>query len=335
MAAVQRNAGICLVADVGGTNARLGWTRDGRDVQDVVVYRCADHASLADILGAYVARLAADRAESNVRDAVVAIAGYLHGDRLVNSNLPWEVSVARTARDARLVSLVLINDFGAVAHALPGIERRALVPLLPGQQDVGMQMPVLVLGPGTGLGAAMCLDHAGADVLLTEAGHAALAANTAVELEVLQELARRWRHVDNERVLSGTGMMHLYESLARLRRESPLHRSAEEVVAAASADDRLARETLDVFCGWLGSLVADLALTLGAREVCLAGGVTTHIAPFLHAGTFQQRYAARFASGRMPPVWRIEHGQLGLAGAAMYWRAHAAFRHGHSIEEHA
>jgi glucokinase len=333
---VPSNRRICLVADVGGTNARLGWTLDGRAVHDVAAYRCADHASLADILRTYIARLALDHAGLEVREAVVAIAGYLQGDRLVNSNLPWEVSVARTTRDARLASLALINDFGAVAHAIPGIQRDALVPLLPGLQDAGMQMPALVLGPGTGLGAAMCLDHAGADVLLTEAGHAALAANTSLELEVLQDLTRRWHHVDNERVLSGTGMMHLYDSLAGMRAESSRHRSAEQVVAAALAGERLARETLDVFCGWLGSLVADLALTLGAREVCLAGGVTTHIALFLHAGQFQERYVARFAGKRgPPPVWRIEHGQLGLAGAAMYWRAHAASRHGHSFEEHA
>jgi glucokinase len=332
---VERSTRACLVADVGGTNARVGWTLDGQSVRDVRVLRCSDHASLAHILGGYLERMARSQPEVALGDAVVAIAGYLQGDRLVNANLPWEVSVARTADAARLDSLVLINDFGAVAHAIPGVPRQTLVPLLPGQQDRGMQVPALVLGPGTGLGAALCLDRTGAEVLLTEAGHAALAAGNALELAVLQDLVTRWRHVDNERVLSGTGMMHLYGSLARMRGEAPLHLRSEQVVAAAHASDATARQTLDVFCGWLGGLVADLVLTSGAREVYLAGGVTAHIAPFLHAGPFQQRYCARFGPPRVPPpVWRIDHGQLGLIGAAARWRGRTSpsFR---SIEEHA
>ncbi len=336
MDAVRSRAKACLVADVGGTNARLGWTRDGQTVRDVVAYRCRDHVSLAHILNTYLNRIAGEAAGEVDWDAVVAIAGYLHGDRLVNSNLPWEVSVVATADAARLASLVLINDFGAVAHALPGIQRHALVPLLPGQRDDGLRTPALVLGPGTGLGAAMCLDRRGIEVLLTESGHAALAANSPLELEIVRCLAARWPHVDTERVLSGTGMKNLYEVLARMRGEFPAHQHSEQIVGAALAGDGVARETLDVFCAWLGSFVADLVLTLGAREVYLAGGVTTHIASFLHAGPFQQRYSTRFTADRLlPPVWRIDHGQLGLAGAAMYWRAHASSRYGHSIEEHA
>lgn len=335
MSAVPSNTSACLVADVGGTNARLGWTHDGYGVRDVVVHRCRDHASLAHILGAYRRRMEADHPGLTVDDAVVAIAGYLQGDRLVNSNLPWEVSVARTADDAGLVSLTLINDFGAVAHAVPDVQRHALVPLLPGQTDGGMQVPALVLGPGTGLGAALCLDRTGSDVLLTESGHAALAANNALEVEVVQGLARRWQHVDNERVLSGTGIMHLYGSLAAMRGKTARHQQAEQVVGAVLAGDVLARETIDVFCGWLGSLVADLMLTLGAKEAYLAGGVTTHIAPFLEEGLFQHRYSEKFtARCAPPPVWRIEHGRLGLAGAAIHWRMHRR-RRGHFHEEHA
>lgn len=329
------NTGTCLVADVGGTNARLGWTRDGREVRQVLTYRCADYASLADILHAYLEKVAMEHGPPP-REAVVAIAGFLHGDRLVNANLPWQVSVSRTAEAAGLGSLELINDFGAVAHALPGVHRSALAPLLPGQRDDGMRAPALVIGPGTGLGAAMCLDHAGSQVLLTEAGHAALAAGNATELDVLDRLACRWPHVDNERVLSGTGLMHLYDTLARLRGEAPRWPRVERMVEAALADDGLARDTLDVFCGWLGSTVADLALILGARDVYLAGGVTAHIAQFLHAGPFQQRYIGRFAGPRRPlPVWRIDHGQLGLVGAAGYWRAHRRIHRDRSLEEDA
>lgn len=327
MDSAQRPTDACLVADVGGTHARLGWTRagDAPAVQGLATYRCAEHASLAAILDDYAARLRAVRPDLRADTAVVAIAGFLDGDRLVNANLPWDVSVRDTARRARLASLDLINDFGAVAHAIPAVPRSALVALTPVQGDPGMQSPALVLGPGTGLGAALCLDDDGADVLLTEAGHAALAAHDPLELDVLQRLSRRWAHVDNERVLSGSGLTNLYDSLADVRGVAPRWRQAAQVVDAAGGDDALARETLDVFCGWLGSLVGDLVLSFGARQAYLAGGVTTHIASFLHRGVFQRRYAARFTGTRAPPpVWRIEHGQLGLEGAAAHWRAHRA-----------
>jgi glucokinase len=329
-------ARTCLVADVGGTNARLGWTRDGREVLDVSTYRCGDYRALADILDAYIQRIAAEHDGRRPSEAVVAIAGFLHGDRLVNANLPWDVWVSRTAEAAGLGSLALINDFGAVAHALPGIRRDTLVALLPGQHDHGMQAPALVIGPGTGLGAAMCLDPAGSDVLLTEAGHAALTAGNTKELDVLEDLSHQWRHVDIERALSGTGLMNLYGSLSRMRGEAPRWPRVEQVVEAAGADDATARETLDVFCGWLGSKVADLVLTLGARDVYLAGGVTTHIAGFLHAGTFQQRYLDRFEGARTAPaVWRIDHGQLGLVGAAAYWRTHLSDHRDQYLEAYA
>jgi glucokinase len=324
--AQHRNA--CLVADVGGTHARLGWCASGDpiDVRDMAMYRCAEHASLAAILENYLLRLCSTQPGVRVTSGVVAIAGFLDGDRLVNANLPWKVSVRGTAQDAGLVSLQVINDFEAVARAIPGVQRSALVALV-AQDDPGMQSPALVLGPGTGLGAALCLDAQGSQVLLSEAGHAALAANTAVELDVLQCLSRRWSHVDNERVLSGNGLMHLYDALADVRGAMPHWKQVAPLVEAAHGDDPLARETLAVFCGWLGSLVGDLVLTVGARQAYLAGGVTRHIAPFLHQGDFARRYAGKFTGTRAPPpVWRIDHGQLGLVGAAMHARTHRPAR---------
>jgi glucokinase len=327
----------CLVADVGGTHARLGWCTEGDpiDVRDMAMYRCAEHASLAAILEDYLLRLHSTRPGLRVASGVVAIAGFLDGDRLVNANLPWKVSVRRTAQEARLASLEVINDFEAVARAIPGVQRSALVALL-AQDDPGMQSPALVLGPGTGLGAALCLDARGREVLLSEAGHAALAAHTAVELDVLQRLSRRWSHVDNERALSGNGLMHLYDALADVRGAVPRWKQVAPLVEAARGDDALARETLEVFCGWLGSLIGDLVLTVGARQAYLAGGVTRHIAPFLHQGDFARRYAEKFTGARTPPpLWRIDHGQLGLVGAAMHARTHRPARAEPAHEEQA
>ena len=311
-----------IAADVGGTFARLAWADgDMSALSAFRSYRCSEHASL----GAILADFARSRPQSVTR-AVVAIAGILQGDTLVNANLPWPVSRRATEREAGLRGLQLINDFEAVALAIPHVREDALVPLLGGPAH-RFAWPALVLGAGTGLGAALRFADGDRPVLSTEVGHAALGAGTPLEVEVLRVLMQRSSHVENERVLSGTGLLTLYRVLSELRAIAPRHVRTEDLVAAARAgEDALAVETVQVFCGWLGSFAGDLAIAFGARSVYLAGGIATHIADTLGDG----RFAARFLDKgvlrpvlEMVPVWRVEHGALGVVGAAA-WQAPAA-----------
>ncbi len=310
-----------IVADVGGTYARLGWT-DGRDADQVHDYRryaCADYPDLASILRDYAAG-------GTCHGAVIAIAGVLEGDRLINSNLPWAVSVEQTRQGAGLSWVQLINDFEAVANAMPMLARDTLSPLTH-VTDRGANSPALVIGPGTGLGAALWMEGHPPRVLATEVGQASLAAGNALEMDVVRRLLRERGHLNNEHVLSGTGLMNLYRCLCELRGGTAVHADAGALVAAAESGDGLALETLQVFCGWLGSLVGDLAIIFGAKVVYLAGGVTAHIPTFLHDGHFLQRYLNKgVMTERLEqvPVWRVEHGQLGLLGAAAWYQQHRA-----------
>lgn len=313
-----------IVADVGGTFARLAWADGGMSALSAFrSYRCREHASLAAIL--------ADFARSRPRvavQAVVAIAGVLQGDTLVNANLPWPVSRAATRREAGLDHLQLINDFEAVALAIPHVREDALVPLLGGPVH-HFAWPALVLGAGTGLGAALRFADGERPVLSTEAGHAALAAGTPLELDVLRVLLERTSHVENERVLSGTGLLTLYQALAGLRSVAPRFSRTEDLVAAArGGEDALAVETVQVFCGWLGSFAGDLAIAFGARSVYLAGGISRHIADMLGDGRFAARFLDKGVLRQVleqVPVWRVEHGALGVVGAAA-WQETAALR---------
>lgn len=313
-----------IVADVGGTYARLAVADlvagQAPHIHSVQRYACAGFASLAAIVAAF--RTAID---SPPVKAVVAIAGLLEGDHLVNTNLPWPVSVADTRRDAGLASLDLINDFEAVAYAIPHVAPHTLV-ALNGEAADGSRWPALVLGPGTGLGAALRFEAGARAVLASEAGHAALGAGNALELQVLQDMLARWEHVDNERILSGSGLMNLYPCLCRMRGVSPQWTSPEALIAAAHAgDDAVAVETLEVFCGWLGSLAGDLAATFGARSVYLAGGISSHVAGFIDDGHFRARFLAKGVMRRVleqVPVWRVEHGELGVLGAAVWHAEH-------------
>ncbi|KIP86340.1 glucokinase [Stenotrophomonas maltophilia] len=313
-----------IVADVGGTFARLAWSCGaGRTprIEGFRRYRCADHPSLSSIL----ADFAGERAGPGC-GAVVAIAGLLRGDVLVNANLPWPVAVESTRQQAGLHSLQLINDFEAVALAIPHVRADALV-ALHGSGDPTTAWPALVLGPGTGLGAALRFADGARPVLASEVGHSALSAGTALELDVLRLLLQRWDHVDNERVLSGTGMLNLYQCLCQLRGASAHWDDTEALLAAAHrGDDPLALETVHMFCGWLGSFVGDLAIAFGARAVYLAGGVSAHIAPFLPDSPFVARFLNKGVLAsvlQQVPVWRVEHGELGVLGAAA-WNASLA-----------
>ena len=313
-------------ADVGGTYARLGWTAaqagEPLVVCDFHVYTCAEYPSLAAILRDYAARLGNDPSVPPVGHATVAIAGLLDGDHLLNTNLAWPVSLADTRRDAGLDTLELINDFAAVAqaifHVAPGSLHRLSV-----HADEASPGPALVLGPGTGLGVALRLQGG---VLPSEAGHIALAAGNPLDMDVLRLLQQRHSHVDSELILSGPGLVTLYACLCKREGQAPRWATPAEVVAAASAgDDPLAAASIRVFCGWLGSYAGDLALAFGARSVHLTGGITDHIARWLHEGDFMRRFLAK---GRLSPmlqqlpVWRIEHGQLGVLGA-LAWHAWA------------
>lgn len=311
-----------IVADVGGTYARLAWTTSvGEPVQlhAAQTYRCAQYPSLAAILSAYAARAGLAPGQAS---AVVAIAGVMQGDTLVNANLAWPVSRSATERDAGLQSLQIINDFQAVALAIPLLRAEQRI-ALHAAQDRLPAWPALVLGPGTGLGAALCFADGSGRVLSSEAGHAALAAGNSAEMQVLQHLLQRWPHVDNERVLSGPGLVTLYQTLCAIAGRPAQACDAPSLLAAArDGDDACAAQAVTMFCAWLGSLAGDLALTFGARSVFLAGGVSSHIAAPLSAGGFAARFTNKGVLGEVlqsVPVWRVEHGALGVLGAAA-WR---------------
>jgi glucokinase len=179
-----------------------------------------------------------------------------------------------------------------------------------------------VAGPGTGLGSAVLMPgEPRAHVLATEAGQISLAPGTRREREVLQLMAHQRDYVSYEDALSGPGLLNLYRALCALDRVSPALTAPADVTAAALArSDANALEALDMFCGLLGSFIGDLVMLYGARGgVYLAGGILPQIHEFLKSSTFAARY---FNKGVMRayleqvPVRLIEHGQLGVMGAA-------------------
>ena len=319
-----------LAADVGGTHARVGLVVGSSDparpirVLHYHRYSCADWPDLTAMLQDFVQQQAGTphaAARGRIDRCAVACAGYVLDDAVVNENLPWPVSIRAIRDRLGIRRLAVVNDFEAVAYATQFLgtdETRPVIataqPPLPG--------PVLVMGPGTGLGSAVLLPgQPRAQVLASEAGLVSLAPGTEREIEILRVLRRERAHVSYEDALSGPGLLKLYRALCELGDGTPRLLTPAEVTGAALAgSDGAALEALQVFCGLLGSFVADLALLYRASGgAYLAGGILPQILPFLQASTFAERY---FDKGVMRaylqqvPVRLIEHGQLGVLGAA-------------------
>ena len=315
-----------LAADVGGTHVRVGLVHADTDPArplSILSYRkfaCADHASLDDIIETYVAGLDGQRIE----EGAIACAGYPLADgSIITVNLPWPVSPRAIRERLGFRALQLVNDFEAVAHAAAEIDASEVLHLSgPASAPSG---PTLVAGPGTGFGAAVWIPAPGRPVVLaTEAGHAALMPGNELELALLAELLREHDHVPVEHALSGPGLLRLHAALCRLHGRPSDYREPGGITAAAlSGDDPDARATLDAFCGLLGSTIGNLALLYGIRGgIYLAGGILPQIRDFLPRSSFVERYlgkgAMRPALERIP-VKLVEHGRLGVIGAARWY----------------
>ena len=311
-----------IAADVGGTHARIALVgvRDGGGVEILrhEKYACASFAGLADIFETF--RRAADA--GSVDAIAVACAGFVVEGEIVNENLPWLVSIPELCRRLGTQQLAVVNDFKALAYALSRSGDDGVVLLAGAATDV--TLPTLAIGPGTGLGSAVCIPDRGRTVVLaTEAGHALLTPGNELEIELLRVFRSTEPYVKTEFPLSGPGLLNLHRALAQLRGVQATFDTPASITDAAKRGDAAALETVRVFCGWLGSVVGDLVLTYGAfGGVRLAGGVLPQIGALLAASDFGARFLdkgpMRPALERVP-VRLIEHGQLGIAGAALWY----------------
>lgn len=324
---------LMLAADVGGTHARIalinvGRPEDASPLQTLVyeTYRCADFPNLEAVLSAFLATHAG--ASSPWPDsAVIACAGYLAGDRIINDNLAWPVRLSSLRAATGLAELHLINDFEAVAHATQVMDTAECVCMTPAASARADQ-PVIVVGPGTGLGSAVYIPGVlDPSVIPAEAGQINFAPVDALERQVLDALARDRDYVSYEYVLSGPGLLRLYRCLNDLSGTDAVLATPEAVTAAAlRGNDPTARQALDVFCAVLGNFTGNLAMLYGAGGgVYLAGGILSGMAGFLAESRFLERFLDKGSMRRFleqVPIWLLEHGRLGVIGAAGWYRQH-------------
>jgi glucokinase len=314
-----------LAADVGGTFARVALIQvpqDQRREVEVLAYRklaCAEFGGLAELLQSFVDR----DARTSVRHCVLACAGQVKGDEVLSDNSPWPINLAHVRRAMALDDVAVLNDFEALGYAL-GNEPASGARLLCGPA-IRAEGAILMIGPGTGLGAAVRLPgSAGGHVRATEAGQMDFAAGSVREREVLAHLAPQGGYVAYERIVSGPGLLTLYAALCALQGEAPRLATPGEVTAAAAAcSDARAVEAVQIFCASLGSFAGSLAMTfMTTGGVYLAGGFLHSMFTLLERSAFEERFlhgrSVRAFLARVP-VWVTEHGRNGVLGAAQWY----------------
>ena len=314
-----------LAADVGGTHARVALmqaSQDDRRGVRVLAYRkfaCADFPGLAQLLQTFLDR----DVQIPVHHCVLACAGQVLGDEVLSDNPAWPIHLPHLRQALALDDIAVLNDFEALGYAL-GNHLACRGRLLCGP-DTKADGPTLVVGPGTGLGAAVRLPGAaGGCVLTTEAGQMDFAPNSVREREILAQLAPDGGYVAYERLVSGPGLLTLYVTLCRLRKETPRLATPEAVTAAAAAcTDAPAMEAVDIFCASLGSFVGSLAMAfMTTGGVYLAGGFLYAMFALLERSAFEERFlhgrSVRAFLSRVP-VWVTEDGRQGVLGAAEWY----------------
>jgi glucokinase len=282
-----------LVADIGGTNARFGvWYRDALHAEQVL--KCADFDGPAAAAALYLQGIRTAGTVPVPLIAAFAVAGPLLEDRIALTNNGWDFSAAVTRTALKLEQLFFLNDFTALALAVPC--------LTPAERyQVGgaaplADAPIAVIGPGTGLGVSGLLRADNRWLALQgEGGHVTLPAVEPRELAVVATLHRHYKHVSAERILCGDGLELLYRTLAEIDGVTVDSLDAGEITRRALAnEDACCSETVRLFCGWLGNVAGNLALTLGARGgVYIGGGIVPRLGEYFALSPFRPYFEAK------------------------------------------
>lgn len=316
---------MILAGDIGGTGSRFGWfeIRDDRP-QPVAVakYPSREHTRLEDIAARFLAEH-----PGRVEAACLGVAGPVLGGEVITPNLPWHIRAGSLAELLGLRGVSLINDLEANAYGAAALPESDFETLQKGVSDP--RGDAGIISAGTGLGqAGFYFDGARLRPFASEGGHVDFAPQTDLEIELLRFLRARFGHVSYERVLSGPGLVNLFEFLRATGRGEASAELAGEVsastiaLAALAGTSSRATAALDLFVHLYGAEAGNLALKMKATRGVLIGG---GIAPKIIAKLREPKFLAAFLDkGRMKPLLEqipvrvILNDQCALLGAALY-----------------
>jgi glucokinase len=279
-----------LLADIGATHARLALQTAPGTYRSVRVLKCDEFDGIVALLRFYLS----EHEDVRLNHAALALANPVDGDYVRMTNRPWAFSTDAVRRELGLATLLIVNDFTALAMAIPGLKPDDLMQVGPGKPAPGAVLGVL--GPGTGLGVSGGIPTVDGFITLgSEGGHVNFAPSDEREFAILQTAWREWTHVSNERLISGPGMEIIYRALAERNGMACPARDSAAIIAAAMDDrDPLCLEVLECFCGMLGGAAANLAVTLGAfGGIFIGGGIVPRLGEWFKSSPFRARFEAK------------------------------------------
>lgn len=320
---------MILAGDVGGTKTRLAIYETGAgglERKSLRRYESRSFHKFRDIV-----RKFQEDVPSSISAVCIGVPGPVIGGRVKVTNLPWELVESELAEDLGVTRVKLVNDLAATTAAIPCFRPEDLVVVHEGKPGVKTGVSAVV-APGTGLGQGFLHVVDGVpQILASEGGHADFAPTNDTEIELLRYLLRKYQRASYERVLSGPGLINVYNSLKEsdAAEESPeVARSiAEEhdpaaVISRFGLDDSdtLCSKALDVFASVLGAQAGNMVLTVMATDgIYLGGGIPPRIVPKITSGILAASYLSKGRLSKLvaaTPLYLIRDDHAALLGAA-------------------
>ena len=307
-----------LVGDIGATNARFALVSAGSSkLNNIQSLKCNKFDNIQSAINFYLSSFQ----ELEIVSACFATAGTVHLDTFKLANNHWVISKSDVAAALKGVDINWINDFTAQAFATTTLTDSEVIVINKGV--VEPKKLRLVIGPGTGLGVCgLIMSSSGWLTIAGEGGHSDFAPNTSLEFEILTLLANKFGHVAVERILSGPGIMNLYEALCQINGKDKIYKTPSEITAAAvnTSSDPIADETIQMFCKIFGSVAGSMALTVGALGgVYITSDLVRNFLDLFIKSEFQQSFENK---GRLQPVladipvYLSKKKNMGLIGTA-------------------
>lgn len=311
-----------LLGDIGGTNVRLALKLSPEgEIGHIVNMKLRDHADAASAIEHYLAQVGAASGPMRPRTGCLGVAGPVQGDHLKLFNAPWGFSIEGLRQALGLARLRVLNDFTVLALALPHLPKAELRQIGGGEPVAGMTMGLI--GAGTGLGVSGLVPNLQGEMspIAGEGGHVTLAPSDDDEERLIALLRHRFGHVSAERVLSGSGLVVLYEAHAQLAGKPVEPLAPADVTQRGLAGQcALCEAALNSFCLFMGTVASNLAVSLGAQGgLFIGGGIVPLLGDFFERSGFRARFDAkgRYADYmRRIPVFVIHTAYPGLIGAA-------------------
>jgi len=285
------NKNLKIIADIGGTHARFALLNQAGSIHSQGILKVADHANFVSAYQAYLDI----SGNPEITQAAIAIANPIDGDLIKMTNHSWDFSIEEARKTLALESLIFKNDFEALAMSIPFLDRKDCHQV--GGGTIKAESPIGVLGPGTGLGVSGLIFSGEKWIALSgEGGHVSLSPTTKRESQILEVCWQTYEHVSAERLISGSGLQRLYEAICQLDKVIAKPKISPQDISqqAISQTDPQCKESLDIFCGLLGVVAGNLALTLGAKGgIYIGGGIIPKLGCYFDNSPFRERFESK------------------------------------------